>query len=394
MATDRVALTTALDLQERLLDQAGATADGLLLRKARASVQSGLDDFWARRPWVYLQKFGLFQTSGYYSTGTIAYDHTGGANERMVTLTSGTWPTWSAKAYLRISNVLYRVDSRVSASVITLSSELNPGADVASGTSYSIFQDTYQLPFDFGRIVGQTVYDQTTRWPIRLLTPEEWAIARDRNTMNSGTPTICTVAGDPDVYGAMAMTLYPIPSDGRSISYFYSRSQPTIRVWDYTTGTVSCAASTSATGSIAWSANHVGCVLRFGTATTAPTSLLGSAPYQEERVIIAVSGTTATLDQATDGIYSSVKFAVSQLADLEPGAMRKAAIECCQYHFAEARNADTSEMSRRANTRMAALRLAMEADRRFEITDSGVPGMLMGSRVAITPTNPGYYTQS
>lgn len=73
-----------------------------------------------------------------YSTGTVVYDHTGGANERQLTLTGGTWPTWAkSPGRIFINEDWYSLDTRVSDSIVTLKSTDNPGADVASTTFYA-----------------------------------------------------------------------------------------------------------------------------------------------------------------------------------------------------------------------------------------------------------------
>lgn len=73
-----------------------------------------------------------------YSTGTVVYDHTGGANERQLTLTSGTWPTWAKlPGRIFINNDWYSLDTRVSDSIVTLRITDNPGSDVSSTTFFA-----------------------------------------------------------------------------------------------------------------------------------------------------------------------------------------------------------------------------------------------------------------
>ena len=75
-----------------------------------------------------------------YSTGTFTYDHTGGANERQVTLTGGTWPAYAkSPARFFYSGAFYNVSSRISDSIITLSGS-GIGSDVASASDYYLEQ--------------------------------------------------------------------------------------------------------------------------------------------------------------------------------------------------------------------------------------------------------------
>src|SRR5574338_846908 len=104
---------TYKDLVDYCLDYAGGDVTVENRRKARRAVQNAYRDMAKDHRWRYYLIIGRLATVEYYSTGTIAYDHTGGANERQVTLTSGTWPSWAANGILVIDNVTYEVDSRV-----------------------------------------------------------------------------------------------------------------------------------------------------------------------------------------------------------------------------------------------------------------------------------------
>jgi hypothetical protein len=191
----------------------------------------------------------------------------------------------------------------------------------------------------------------------------------------------------------MCVKFYPVPADGRQIVYVYDQTQQPLRIWKYTAGTVTVSAgSASVTGNgTAFRPDMVGAVIRFGSTTTEPTSLEGSSPYLEERVIVAVgSGTQLTLDQAVDSAYTAVKYSISDLVNIEPSAMRTAVINCSALHFARERNADSAEISRRSSAYVDALRLAMQADRRFSIEDSGIGYGGLGFPLAYTPTNSGY----
>lgn len=76
-----------------------------------------------------------------YSTGTITYDHTGGANERQVTLAGGTWPSWAkAPGRLFYNGAFYNLDARISDTILTLEGS-GLGGDVSSPANFYIEQD-------------------------------------------------------------------------------------------------------------------------------------------------------------------------------------------------------------------------------------------------------------
>ena len=135
----------------------------------------------------------------------------------------------------------------------------------------------------------------------------------------------------------------------------------------------------------------VGSVVRFGTATTEPTSLEGSSPYAEERVITAFTSATAvTLDEAEDSAYTAVKYTVSDLVAIAPTACTTAVANCSPLHLARERDAARAEIPRRTSAYVDSLRLAMQADRRFTIEDWGFGHADSGFPMAHTPTRAGY----
>lgn len=388
MTTPRVALLTSSDLADQLLDMSGgAGSDGLLVRKVRRALQQGLQEISAHRVWSYFRRRVTLNFRAPYSTGTIAYVN----STRAVTITSGTWPTWANRAWLRIGNNSYRVSARNSGTSLILDANNNPGEDVAAGTSYQLYQDSALLPFDCASILE--CYTTTNRQKLVGISADAFE-DRKLSDYDVGVPHCFTITGDDWVAGAMCIRFHPVPSGEQQIAFYYDRTQQPLRIWKYNTGTVSAACNMSSlTGTgTAFNATMVGAVIRFGTTLKEPTALEGSDPYLEERVIISVeSPTTLTLDQPVDSAYTNVKYTISDLVDIEPTAMRTAVINASALHFARERNADSTELSRRSTAFVDALKLAMQTDKRLTLHDSGVGGDGIGFPTAHSPTNAGYY---
>lgn len=111
--------------------------------------------------WSFLYKQESIALQDDYSTGTISYDHTGGAYERMITLSGGTWPLWTIEGMIEIDGTDYAIEKVVThGSILRLAENNNPGADVAAGTSYNLHKDDYDLPDDFGSIIGSFSFAQ------------------------------------------------------------------------------------------------------------------------------------------------------------------------------------------------------------------------------------------
>ena len=387
MTTSRVSLLTSEDLCGQLLDQSGGAAvDGFMQRKARRGLQQGLQEVNARQQWKCSRRRVIINTNTPYSTGTITYTN----STRTVTLASGTFPAWADQAWLLIANKSYLVRTRSSGTALILDETNSPGADLAAGTAYTLYQESYRLPYDCSNILQ--CWDTTSRFRLAGLAADLFDESKTA-IYQAGTPQAFTVTGDDWIKGALCIKFVPVPAGSRQLCYFYDRTQPPLRIWKYNTGTVTVSAASAAlTGTgTAFNATMLGAVIRFGSASTEPTSLEGSSPYLEERVILSVdSATTLTLDQAVDSAYTAVKYTISDLIDIEPTAMRTAVINCSALHFARERNADSTEIGRRDNAYITALKLAMEGDRRVVIEDYGFGSPNTGFPIAHTPTNAGY----
>jgi hypothetical protein len=140
-------------------------------------------------PW-YLSSSGITIRAA-YTTGTVAVT----SGSAVVTLTSGTWPTWAASAEILMPDgVWYNVLSRDSGTQITLSF-VYPGTTVTAG-GYTISQYAYSLPTDTRKIsqitrgqnwvwgpspTSRALLEQAKRtWSAGAGMQQYWAIERDK----------------------------------------------------------------------------------------------------------------------------------------------------------------------------------------------------------------------
>lgn len=315
-------LLTYKDLVDHAIEYLGSSTDATSERTARNAVQSAYANLSNERRWTYFYQTGRVTTVAPYTTGTIAYDHTGGAYERVVTLASGTWPSWSANGALVIGTTVYQVAERKSDTEITLSVSSNPGEDVAAATTYTIYRDTYPLPCDFGSIAE--VMNMGNSLCLQYVHPAEW-LAPQRIYQGSAQPSRYTITGDPNLFGVLALRLYPFPDAAYALDFLYTRRPRALKVIGETTGTVTTASgSTTVSGSgTAFTSSMVGSIIRFANSTTIlPTGRSGDSPFEIERTVIAVASTTAmTIDSDPAQNLTGVKFVISDPVDVEPGAM-------------------------------------------------------------------------
>lgn len=312
-----VTLTTYRDALDHAYDYLGDDRSARAARSARQAVLGAYRRLGQETKWTLYYHRHRFSTNAPYSTGTVTFDFTGGTYERELTLASGTWPEWAAYGAVVLNNIAYEVAERKSSTVLTLTVASNPGADVAAGTTYSLVRDTYPLPVDF--LACDRLLNLTNTVPVFYGHPRQWA-NRQVVYQSAGSPYLFSVTGEPNYQGVLALQLYPAPDQAYAFEYLYQRKPRPLTVDEYKVGTVSVSAgATAVTGSgTAWTSAHVGSVIRFGDTLNHPTGLTGTYPFQEERVVMEVTNTTAlVVDAALVNTYSGNKYVLSDPVDVD-----------------------------------------------------------------------------
>lgn len=318
-------LLTFQDAIEHLIGYAGGAIQDGHQQKVRRSVANALAELTQVWDWRYLYRHGRTVLNAPYSTGTIAYDHTGGASERLVTLTTGTWPSWAASGRLLVDGVVYEVDQRLGDSTITLSETHNPGADITAGETYSLYQSEYLLPEDW--LSMTTVHGRGETYIGHYVPPTEW-MPLERSVVNSGEPWAWTILGSRKIPSRMAIVLMGYPSVATEFDYIYKRKARTlIHSGQGTNDRVGSVAisGTAVTGtSTAFTSSMVGAVLRVTTNTTLHPSGLYSespitVPFSAQSRILSVGSATACVIEDSIGTFGGgSKYVITDYVDIPP----------------------------------------------------------------------------
>ncbi len=334
-------LFTYADAIEELIRFADARGEDGSQQMIRGAIRTAYMEVPTLCDWPTLTRPGRIHLREPQSTGTVVYDHTGGAYERQLTLTGATWPTWCIDAVVRFDSLLSHVESRKSDTVITLDVTMNPGEDVAS-TSYSLFPQWYILPENFASFTGPiredtgyTLSDVGLTEMLRLY----------RSAYASGPPRVYAIGEVPDLHGSLALYLYPVASASGTLDYIFSRRPRQLRHTGYDAndyvGTIAVtAAGATVTGtSTAFSDSMLGAIFRIGSdASNRPTDLEGEYPFAEERSVIAVaSATSLTLDNDVATTRSGVKYTVSSPIDLGV-SLHNVFMRSCEKHLARVKH--------------------------------------------------------
>lgn len=195
---------------------------------AHEAIVSGINKFYESHQWSFLRVRGTIETTAPYTTGTV--EITPDASGSIVTLTTGSWPTWAADGELQVDGGRYLVKSRTDASEIILE---NTNVTVAAGETYSLVRFRYPLPADYASLMGPMTYDSTSdnlRVPLR--STHESSIRRmlmNRDTASvTENPTLYAIYPNThDLTAAQGFTLevFPPPQYSLVLRFMY-RSWP------------------------------------------------------------------------------------------------------------------------------------------------------------------------
>jgi hypothetical protein len=381
-----IRVTTYKDLIDHCLDFLGANPDASATRDCRRAIQNGYRDLASRHRWAYYYTRGRLNTVAPFQDGTIAYSQA----TRTVTLTpqsSSGFPVWAGQGMLVITNVVYEVATSPTSTTLILTQQSNPGADVAPGQVYTLYQDTYPLPVDCQAIDRLILVNNAfSMWYEH---PSSW-LERQRIYRNPAVPRSYTIRGTPDYLGSLAISFYPVPDNIYNFDYIYQRRPRPLLKDQLSAGAVSTTTGTlTVTGTgTTWDPSLVGSVVRVGSDNVnLPTGLSGSYPAHYERIIVAVPTTTSlTVDATFDASVGPVKYLISDPVDMEELSMLTALQRSVEFQLSQSRNKE-SRAQALADYKMALIE-AMEADSRNFAMESSGSQRMFPYRLANMPRGP------
>lgn len=180
-------------------------------------IQSGLRQVYyawdvrrqATYQWSWMRPEATITTTAAYDTGTLE------VASGVVTLTGGTFPSWSDEGEVHISSMIYSVNTRDSDTQVTLD---DTSVTVAAGASYSLGRPSYDLPVGFdGNFDGDLHYKtgDNTMWPpIKFVPP---SAIRSKKQVYNGADRPLFASVQPKTFDATAgqrwrITFFPSPN--------------------------------------------------------------------------------------------------------------------------------------------------------------------------------------
>lgn len=377
-------------------------------RDFRSAVLGAYPDLASRYDWLYYHTEHDIRLEATYSTGTITYDN----STKQVTIydvddlaeTTSTWPTNATEGRIKINDIRYPIESRVSSTVIKLPDENNPGEDISTvtpyttnatkvaavankgTTTYTWLKTSYTLPADFKDMdPPHAASSNLSQSPVSLNS----IMSFERHVRASANPPRWYAIGpDPNRYGQMAMYVQYEPSTAEGLRFYYRRFPRRIKYSDSSTGTVSNSGTTvtlAGTGA-SFSSEMVGSVIRFGTSATKPSGIRGLNPWQEQRIITAYTdANTVTVDSAPSSTFSGVKYVVSDPLDLRP-TMIEPFLRGCEWKLSLSRRNAESPPQELHQWYMEAIRIAGEAEATVDKSWASPATYNRGIQAIVTPS--------
>jgi hypothetical protein len=172
-------------------------------------LNDGLRRVYSAHEWSFLRPVADVSTTAPYTTGTVA------VASGVVTLTGGTFPSWSADGVLKVDNRYYSVASRESDTQITLDST---SVTVAAGESYQLGRPEIPLEAAFDAVANDsdlTYYPSADSW----YPPVQWRHDATIRQLEGNNPefdrpafySVRTVEFDPEVGSRKVLAMYPTP---------------------------------------------------------------------------------------------------------------------------------------------------------------------------------------
>lgn len=292
--------------------------------------------------WSYYDRDAVINTVASQTTGTIAYTH----SSRTVALSGATFPAAASQYRIIIDGVHYDIESYTDSTNIILPENGNPGANVASGSTYTLYKSEYILPSDFRRMIG--LWDISQNRPVEMVNSRTEQEVRYGGYSTPGTPFSASIRNTGEHANRLSLVFSPPPSSATAFDVRYeARPRDFVIAEKHSTGTLSISSGgTSVTGtSSSFPSDIAGCILRVSTSTQyEPTGPYGALidgeevdnPYTFQTTVISrTSATALTIEDAADQAYSSVKYSLSDPLDIEDGAMFTALLHLAAAKYAQ-----------------------------------------------------------
>lgn len=174
-------------------------------------ILDGLRRVYSAHDWSFFRPVEDITTTAPYTTGTIV------VVDGVVTLTTGTFPSWAADGLLYADSGYYSVASRDGNTQLTLD---DTTVDIDAGTTYELGRPDISMPAAFDAVAGDSdlAYypDQNELYPPVRMRHDSAIRTWQQDDPYFDRPvyySVRTVEFDPTVGSRKVLSFYPVPDD-------------------------------------------------------------------------------------------------------------------------------------------------------------------------------------
>jgi len=380
-------LWTFQDAVERVLDTFGEERDeGRNRRQAQASVVEAHRELPNWGDWQHLMTTSVFLTEATYSTGTVTYV----SATRTLTLVGGVWPANAIYGDVVINSegnkIRFPIAERTSDTVVILDASLNPTGDIATASTFTWYRDEYELPAEARKNIDLfDLENESSPFALRYVT--EAMIKYEENylwyrwfTTDANVPlpiyeepTWYTIGRTTRYDSGYSLKFAQVPATARRYQLAYWRSFRRLRYEKIIVPnlTVSADSKTVTASAAAFTAEHVGAILRLSPSVKVPTrNAVGFDMDSEEESFLyqgtiesLTSSTVVELSHAAPSALTTVTGIISDPLDIDHEILLTPLLAASEAFMARRQN--RKDYERWDAERLRSIRMAREHDEDF-----------------------------
>ena len=299
------------------------------VRQARRAVLRAYRELYHKRRWTYGHRRLMITTAASFNTGTLTYT----ASNRTATFTSAI-PADARHRMLKINRIHYDIVERVDANNLKLSTDSSPDSDLAAGTTFELYRDSFPIPSQVVKLQTLTDITSSSR-ELAYVTPDEFTFLT-RGLASTSQPTFYTFARDENDPSGYSIRFGHAPNSQRTYEASAIVEGRPLRI-DKHANTCSVVTATDPLvvnfGSSLPEQVRSGSVIRISSTSAEPTGPVGSIrdssgddsynlPLYERYVSERTNSTSIKVTEAIPADVTTVGCVISDPIDVEEGAMQ------------------------------------------------------------------------
>jgi hypothetical protein len=349
-----VEIFTLHDLVHRLALRSSSNQTPRMNALFVRAIQDAIRGLPSKHDWNYFRRQVRLKTSPRAGL-SVTYDHTGGAHERLLTVTDGVLPADAMFGEIRIGNTTYRILNRISDTEATLEDNFSLSEDFTGNCTWE------RRAYRFSREVVKVHYlhNISRNSPITLLSTQEFA-SLTHNGWGYGQVTHYTFQNHGGWFGESEFVLLPSPTVSETIEASVTVT-PLVPHINEVSGSGAEATSGSFSVSVPgaeFSNRLIGCIFRLGRDAVQPINL-DSSNWDFQAFVVGVPDSETLLLSEAAPETTVRGYCISSPIDVESSAMLEYVEDEAYHQYTKNHDHKSFQIARRVagdSLRMAVAR--------------------------------------